>query len=103
MATNSFQVGPAPRESTLETEPHKVDVCPIMVAALAAASSIAFLNGDADVVDFVQQFTPDMRKVVLLIVSTLTLSTNDSAKPVIGKLYEAEVKWRQGRGPNIGE
>ncbi len=78
-------------------------LCPIMAAALAAASSIAFLSGDADVVDFVQHFIPDMRKVVPLIVSMLTLSMNDFAKPVMDKFYEAEVKWHQDHDPNSGE
>ncbi len=54
---------------------------------------VFFLNGDADVGDFVHHFTPDMRKVAPLIGSLLMLSMSDSARPVIHRLYDAEAKW----------
>ncbi len=90
LATNSFKVGGQPATNSASSP---ADICPITVAPLAAASSTAFLNGDVVVIDFVQHFSPDAWKVAPLVVSMLTLSMSDSAKPVTDKLYEAEVRW----------
>ncbi len=95
MATDPVKV-----EGDRSTIP-EANIDPFTVSALCAASALADLTADVDVVEFVRNFPAEQRQAVGLMSSMLFVGMTETGRVIVGNIFEDETVWRDSQ--NLGE
>ncbi len=74
---------------------------PFTVAALCAASALADLNADADMVEVLRYLPAEQGQVVGLVSNILDLGMTESGRVIVDKIFKDDTAWRNSH--NLGQ